>query len=120
MEVALRRRLEGVEHVSISQRQQTAEVTFAPGHRAFSPSEFRTAVGEAEVEVLSLEIDACGIVQEENGQYWITITGASFLLHDRVPASGVTCVTGQLNDHVDPFELARVTALPARLEEPEW
>ena len=116
MEVALRRRLEGVEHVSISQSQQTAEVTFTSGNHAFLPAEFRNAVGEAEVEVLSLEIDACGAVEEKDGRHWFTIAGARFLLRDRVPANGVTCVTGQLNDHAEPFELASVTALPPRRE----
>ena len=62
MEVALRRRLEGVASISISQQRQTAEVTFAHGPHIFSPEEFRAAVGEANVEVLSFEIEACGRV----------------------------------------------------------
>jgi hypothetical protein len=60
MEVALRRRLEGVASISISQERQTAEVAFARGPHIFSPEEFRAAVGEADVEVLSFEIEACG------------------------------------------------------------
>jgi hypothetical protein len=63
MEVALRRRLEGVASISISQQRQTAEVTFARGPHIFSPEEFRAAVGEADVEVLSFEIEACGRVE---------------------------------------------------------
>ena len=63
MEVALRRRLEGVARIAISQQHQTAEVAFAPGPYVFSPEEFRAAVGEAEVEVISFEIEACGHVK---------------------------------------------------------
>jgi hypothetical protein len=63
MEVALRRRLEGVARIAISQQHQTAEVAFAPGPHVFSPEEFRAAVGEAEVEVISFEIEACGHVE---------------------------------------------------------
>jgi hypothetical protein len=63
MEVALRRRLEGVARIAISQQHQTAEVAFAPGPHVFSPEEFRAAVAEAEVEVISFEIEACGHVE---------------------------------------------------------
>lgn len=114
MEVALRRRLDGVEHVAISQSQQTTEVTFAAGAHAFSPSEFRNAVAEADVEVVSLELAACGTVEERNGQHWLSIAGGGFLLRNAPPARGIACVTGQLDDRVEPFELA-VTAAPARL-----
>jgi len=60
MEVALRRRLEGVATVAISQQHQTAEVRFAPGPHVFSAAEFRAAAGEADVEVVSFAIEACG------------------------------------------------------------
>jgi hypothetical protein len=115
--VALRRRLEGVEDVAISQSQQTTAVTFTAARHAFSSSAFRSALGEAEVEVLRLEIDVCGVVEAKNGQHWITSAGAQFLLRGHVPASGVLCVTGQLNDQSEPFELGIETALPARFEE---
>src|SRR5688572_13478677 len=67
MEVALRRRLAGVADVSISQSQQTAAVTFVSGTHEFSAAAFRQAVAEAGVEVLSLEVDVCGVIDEKNG-----------------------------------------------------
>jgi hypothetical protein len=67
MEVALRRRLAGVAAVSISQRYQTAQVTFVPGTTMFSPAAFRAAVAEADVEILSLDLTVCGAVDTDNG-----------------------------------------------------
>jgi hypothetical protein len=64
MEVALRRRLAGVIDVAISQSQQTAVVTFAPGTRHFSAAAFRSAIAEASVDVVSLEIDVCGFIRD--------------------------------------------------------
>ena len=112
--MALRRRLEGVAHVSISQSQQTAAVTFNPGSRAFSAPAFRDALGEAAVEVVSLEIDACGVIEEMNGHRWITITGQRFLLRGQTSAGSIACVTGRLNDRVEPNELEVMKALAAR------
>ena len=113
MEVALRRRLEGVADVSISQGQQTTAVTFAPGTLVFSAAAFRAALGEADVEVLRLEIEACGPIEAKAGQRWITTAGTHILLRGNAPASNVTCVTGQLNDQVEPNELDVMTIGPA-------
>jgi hypothetical protein len=63
MEAALRRRLEGVSRIAISQEQQTAEVAFGAAAVAFAPEEFRAAVGEADVEVLTFHIELCGLSQ---------------------------------------------------------
>ena len=52
--------------VSISQSQQTAVVTFVSGTRVFSAAAFREAVAEADVEVVSLEADVCGVIDGEN------------------------------------------------------
>ena len=113
MEVALRRRLEGVAEISISQSQQTTLVTFARGRHTFSPVEFRGALSEAAVEVLSMEIDLCGAVEETSGERWMTTGGTRFLLRGHVPADGLICVTGQLNDRVEPHLLEVTKANPA-------
>lgn len=115
MEVALRRRLEGVAHVSISQRDQTATVIFAPAARAFSAAVFRSALAEADVEVITFEIDACGVVDETNGQHWITTAERHFLLRGDAPKAGVGCVTGRLNDEVEPYELEVIEGRPGRV-----
>jgi copper chaperone CopZ len=56
MESALRRRLEGVATIKISIQQQTVEVEFTPGTRAFDEAEFRGAIAEANVEVVWMEV----------------------------------------------------------------
>jgi len=107
MEVALRRRLEGVAEVSISQREQTAEVRFAEGDYTFSPAAFRKAVAEAGVVVLSFQIDACGSIEQEQEQRWLVTDRNRFLL----TASGTLrpdqrlCVSGRLDDRAPPLRL---------------
>jgi hypothetical protein len=97
MEVALRRRLEGVAHISISQARQTADVTFAAAPHTFSAVAFREAVGEAEVEVLRFELEACGIVALREGQRWLSAGTDRFLLADVEWADGQSvCVSGRL------------------------
>jgi hypothetical protein len=104
MEVALRRRLEGVAEISISQREQTAEVLFTPGEHAFSPDAFRKAVGEANVVVLAFQIDACGSVERTGEQRWL-VAGKNRLLvtgDADVPAGRLLCVSGRLDDRRRP------------------
>jgi hypothetical protein len=113
MEVALRRRLAGVAGISISQSQQTTVVTFARGRHAFSPLDFRRALSEADVEVLRMEIDLCGAFERKTGERWITIAGMHVVLRGHAPADGITCVTGQLNDRVEPHVLEVTRADPA-------
>ena len=86
MEVALRRRLDGVAH--------------AP--HTFSAATFREAVGEADVEVVSFEADVCGAVVQEQEQRWLTAETSRFLLADGewAPTAHV-CVTGRLVAEAD-------------------
>ncbi len=107
MEVALRRRLEGVAGVSISQRQQTAEVTFGAGDHLFSPGAFREAVNEAGVKVLSFQIDACGVIQEgANGRRLVSGRNTFQLLNaSNVTAGQAVCVVGTLDDTSEPPRL---------------
>lgn len=109
MEVALRRRLDGVAEVWISQERQTAQVIFAPGARAFAPAEFRAAVGEADVEVLGFEIEACGRLEHEHGKTWLLAGSSRFMLADAPPGGPIPrCVTGELDDTTSPPQLRRV------------
>jgi hypothetical protein len=97
MEVALRRRLEGVAGISISQARQTAEVEFAATSHAFSATAFREAVGEADVEVVRFQADVCGVVVQEHERRWLTAGPERFLLADGEWAVGNhVCVTGHL------------------------
>jgi hypothetical protein len=109
MEVALRRRLDGVAEVRISQERQTAQVIFAPGAPAFAPGEFRAAVGEADVEVLRLEIEACGGLEQEDGTTWFVAGPARFIVADAAPPTPVPrCVSAELDDGVAPGRLRRL------------
>ncbi len=103
MEVALRRRLDGVARISISQTRQTAEVEFAAPPHTFSATAFREAVGEADVEVVSFEADVCGVVVPEQDRRWITAGAERYLLADGEWELGPRiCVTGRLAEGADP------------------
>lgn len=114
MDMALRRRLEGVAEVRISQERQTAEVIFAAGAHAWAPGEFRAAVGEAEVEVLRFEIDACGRLEREGDTTWFVAPPGRFQVAGQQPADlGPTCLSADLDDSRAPGLLRRVRPLPA-------
>ncbi|MEO7135705.1 MAG: hypothetical protein ABI024_15980 [Vicinamibacterales bacterium] len=110
----MRRRLAGVAEVSISQSQQTAAVTFVPGTRAFSAAAFRDAVAEADVDVVSLEVDVCGIVDEQNVLRSSTLGPEPFIrLRGGGAAVGnAVCVTGRLDDRHELPEVEVTKLLP--------
>jgi hypothetical protein len=112
MEVALRRRLDGVADIAISQRRQTAEVTFDDGDHPFSPEAFRQAVGEAGVVVVRFNVDACGSVEHDGQQQWLAAGKNRWLVKsDRpIPVSRLLCATGRLNDRAQPptFEVVDI------------
>lgn len=109
MEMALRRRLDGVASVSISQERQHAEVAFAPGAPAFSPSAFRAAAAEAEVDVVAFEIDACGRAEREGAGEWLVAGGTRFLVTPgALPDNLTVCVTAVLRDASLPYRLESI------------
>jgi FAD synthase len=115
MEVALRRRLEGVAAISISQQDQTAEVSFVLATERFSPEQFRAAVGEADVEVLAFEIEACGMVASgAQGGRWFVAGANRFSLKGEVAPGndGVGCVSATLDDRRAPYELVGLNRVP--------
>jgi hypothetical protein len=111
MEVALRRRLEGVAEISISQHEQRATVTFVPGTHVFSSEAFRAAVAEADVEVITLDVRVCGLV-DENGALQGAAGGHEPLVRLRgdVRPGNSLCATGRLDDNERPYELEVASA----------
>jgi hypothetical protein len=105
MDMALRRRLAGVVDVRISQEQQTAEVVLS-GTSAFSPSEFRAAVGEADVEVILFEIEACGRFEAGSEGVWFLAGVNRFAIAVDTSARTVPrCLAARLDDSVEPGRL---------------
>ena len=102
----MRRRLEGVASISISMSEQTTEVVFARG-QAFSPTVFRDAVGESGVKVLSFQIEACGVIEQSEGQRWLAVGEDRFLREERdiAPPGQAVCVSGRLDDRSAPYRL---------------
>jgi hypothetical protein len=107
MEVALRSRLDGVSNVAISQSEQKTTVEFAAGAGAFSPHTFREAVKQSDVEVLSMRVDACGVVEDHGGQRWLAAGSNRLLLEkaEAAPVGPIVCVSGTLDDRSEPYRL---------------
>jgi hypothetical protein len=114
MEVALRRRLAGVDQISISQSQQTAVVTFRPGTQVFSAAAFREAVAEADVKVVSLNADVCGVIDRENALRSSQHVEAPLLQlrGGNATVGSTVCVNGRLNEQAQPYELDVMTVRP--------
>lgn len=107
MELALRQRLAGVETVSISESAQTTEVTFAPGDHTFSADVFRRALQQAKVDVVTIDVDACGVIERSGDQARLRAGGNEFLLRGAQNASepGPVCVSGRLVEEGEPPRL---------------
>jgi hypothetical protein len=113
MEVALRRRLVGVADVSISQSEQTAAVMFTPGTTTFSAAEFRSAIAEADVEVVAMEVSVCGTVNERQELRSGNAGQLIVRLRDSDAEVGASiCATGRLDDGAEPYELQVETSRP--------
>ena len=112
MELGLRRRLDGVATIAISQSRQTAVVEFEDGRQRFSPRVFRDVLGETGVEVVAFQVDACGAIERIQNQRWLVAGDNRFLLEEdgTSPVGRSLCVSGQLDDRADPYRL-KVTAI---------
>ena len=103
----MRRRLAGVADVSISQHEQTAAVSFVPGTFTFSPTDFRSAIADAGVTVLTIDMEVCGFIEQGN----VLRVSASDkmptlqLLADSAITAGSVCITGRLDDAAQPYAL---------------
>ena len=103
VEAALRRRLDNVA-ITMDQPSQTIDLAFEQTATPFSSASFRQALAEAEGQVVSMTIEACGTIDTVEGRSWLT-SGSSRLL---IEGSGTfvagteICVTGDLRDQKQP------------------
>jgi hypothetical protein len=112
--VTLRRRLDGVKAISISQSRQSIVVEFNADH-SFPPEEFRKAVAETGLEVLALQIEACGVVEESQGRRSFVAGASRFAMDDSADArvGERLCANGRLGDSSNPSTLVVIAARPA-------
>jgi hypothetical protein len=103
MEVALRRRLDGVDTVAISQSEQRAEVTFTDGPRALVLATVRAAIEGAGMKLVALRVDACGQLETEGAERRLIAGENRFTLEGEAGGTvGYACVTGRLVEHTAP------------------
>ena len=82
-------------------------MTFVSGTHVFSSAAFKEAVAEADVDVVSLEIDVCGPVDDQN-VLRSSANGQQRIVRLRgVDRRGgrTTCVTGRLDERTELPEL---------------
>ena len=115
IEVALRQRLEGVETVKISESAQTAEVTFAPGGHAFSREVFSLALRQSHVDIVTLEVEACGVIAGEKSERRLQAGKTEFVLTKagEAAAGAAVCVAGLLEEQAHPMRLVVSRMHPA-------
>jgi copper chaperone CopZ len=103
---ALRRRLDNVA-ITIDQSRQTIDLEFEQVASAFSSASFRQALAEADGEVVSVAIEACGTIAAAEGRSWLTSGSARLLIEGSGPfvAGAEVCVTGELRDQERPPRL---------------
>jgi hypothetical protein len=114
MELALRQRLEGVATISISESQQTTEVVFEPGDHPFSFDLFREALRQADVEVVTMDVDACGVVEREAGELRLRAGRTQFVIPngEQTPAGSAVCVSGRVDEADGRARLALTSVVP--------
>jgi len=107
MEVALRQRLAGVAAISISESAQTTEVIFAPGDHPFSVDSFKAALKQADVEVVTMEVDACGSVSRRGDERQLVAGTVEFVLRtgSDVPEGEGVCLAGRLQEEAGRLNL---------------
>lgn len=115
LEVALRQRLDGVDGVSISETNQTTEVRLRPGRGAFLPGNFREAHRQAQVEVVTMRLDACGLVESSGAERRLRAGATELLLSgEQTAAEGSrVCVSGTVQEEGDIIRLAVTSSTPA-------
>jgi hypothetical protein len=100
--------------VSISESAQTTEVIFAPGDHPFSVDTFKAALKQADVEVVSMDVDACGRVERDGEERVLRAGAASFVLRSSqaAPDGQSVCVAGRLQEE----EGGRMNLLVSRVD----
>lgn len=81
-----------------------------PGPRTFAARAFRAAVGEAGVDVLRIEIEACGRVERAGAAIWL-VAGPNRFTLAQTPAfadAGEQCLSAALDDGQSPGRLGQV------------
>ena len=115
MELSLRRRLEGVANIAISQTEQTARIDFAAGEFRFSPGDFRTALDEAGLELVDLQIEACGGIENTAVGQALTMRTDRLRLEyaGAFPVASIVCVVGSVDFALEPATLhvERITSV---------
>ena len=107
MEVALRQRLAGVAAISISESAQTTEVIFARGDHPFSVDSFKAALRQADVEVVTMEVEACGPVSRTGAERRLLAGTVEFVLRSEaeMPEGSAVCVAGRLEERAGRLDL---------------
>ena len=84
--------------IAVDDDKDTATVQFAKGED-FSPAAFQDAVERVRMRVVTLRVQACGLVDEADGAKWMTAGANRFRLRSErdVPVGKTICADGSLD-----------------------
>lgn len=84
--------------IAVDDDKDTATVQFAKGEE-FSPAAFQDAVERVRMRVVTLRLQACGVVDEADGAKWMTAGANRFRLRSErdVPVGKTICADGSLD-----------------------
>lgn len=108
LDTALRRRIGSVA-IKVRPERKAVELEFEHTASAFSSASFRQAVADGGGDVVKIVIEACGRVDNADGQAWLTTGSTRLLLDGPGPfdTGADVCVTGELRDQSRPPRLVR-------------
>jgi copper chaperone CopZ len=89
--------------INVDDDKDTATVQFARGED-FSPAAFQDAVERVRMRVVTLRVQACGVVDEANGAKWMTAGANRFQLRGdgNIPVGKTICADGVLDTSETP------------------
>jgi hypothetical protein len=99
--------------VQVDDASDTAKLRLTRGE-TFSPADFRQAVADVRMRVLTVRLEACGRAETAGAQRILAAGSSRFVLRgtQAVPLNQPVCVNGTLDSSQDPavLDIATVTA----------
>lgn len=102
LQASLRRQYQ-TSAINVDDEKDTATIRFAKGED-FSAAAFQDAVERVRMRVVTLRVQACGLVDESGGAKWMTAGSNRYRLQSDqdVPAGKTICADGTLDTRSSP------------------
>jgi hypothetical protein len=90
------------------------------GRGVFEPTQFRDALADVGLDVLTFQIETCGVIERNEQQHWFLAGENRFALENarNDPSGQMLCASGWLNDSASPYRLIATAIRPAGSRSP--